>query len=362
MFHGCFIGKRKHFQDGIVKSRIIKHWYDVLWRTNIYWMSHFGHMRHLRNSWGWNSVRNEERHLQNRKKCSFRTELKWNVSSGVPFFTFWTQPAHPEAKERMRCSNSCDSSLMKSCNLRGAVTGWSFPSTLDWRPMDLPQHQHRCRHHHGILLLLLFFFFFFSSCLFLLLFFLFLLMGLSPFSAQLHFLFLLSFTLLFCLNVKAQLVPGPPLLVLPSGYVNSLLLKITIEIVDFPMKNGGSFHSYVAVYQRVSPKNQRLRNWVSDKLPMRRPPDSIHRLRSASRSPVLCWSPLLFWIPVIGVLWCFFMDVYERCFNEGSLEVKLPTMTDGKAEVGQVREKKGRRKKIREEKESEERRCRCAKR
>ena len=148
---------------------------------------------------------------------------------------------------------------------------------------------------------------------------------------------------------------------LPSGYVNSLLLKITIEIVDFPMKNGGSFHSYVAVYQRVSPKNQRLRNWVSDKLPMRRPPDSIHRLRSASRSPVLCWSPLLFWIPVIGVLWCFFMDVYERCFNEGSLEVKLPTMTDGKAEVGQVREKKGR-KKIREEKESEERRCRCAKR
>jgi len=56
------------------------------------------------------------------------------------------------------------------------------------------------------------------------------------------------------------------------------------------------------------------------------------------------------------------MDVYERCFNEGSLEVKLPTMTDGKAEVGQVREEKGRRKKIREEKESEERRCRCAKR
>ena len=32
---------------------------------------------------------------------------------------------------------------------------------------------------------------------------------------------------------------------LPSGYVNSLLLKMAIEIVDFPMKNGGSFHSYV---------------------------------------------------------------------------------------------------------------------
>ena len=45
------------------------------------------------------------------------------------------------------------------------------------------------------------------------------------------------------------------------------------------------------------------------------------------------------------------------------LEVKLPTIrTDGKAEVGRVREEKGRRKKIREEKESEESRCRCAKR
>jgi hypothetical protein len=47
----------------------------------------------------------------------------------------------------------------------------------------------------------------------------------------------------------------------------------------------------------------------------------------------------------------------------GSLEVKLPTIwTDGKAEVGRVREEKRRRKKIREEIESEERRCRCAKR
>jgi len=48
---------------------------------------------------------------------------------------------------------------------------------------------------------------------------------------------------------------------------------------------------------------------------------------------------------------------------DGSLEVKLPTTwTDGKAEVGRVREEKRRRKKIREEKESEERRCRCANR
>jgi len=48
---------------------------------------------------------------------------------------------------------------------------------------------------------------------------------------------------------------------------------------------------------------------------------------------------------------------------EGSLEVKLRTVwTDGKAEVGRVREEKRRREKIREEKESEERRCRCAQR
>jgi hypothetical protein len=30
-------------------------------------------------------------------------------------------------------------------------------------------------------------------------------------------------------------------------------LKMTIEIVDFPIKNGGSFHSYVSHYQRVPP-------------------------------------------------------------------------------------------------------------
>jgi len=50
---------------------------------------------------------------------------------------------------------------------------------------------------------------------------------------------------------------------------------------------------------------------------------------------------------------------------EGSLEVKLPTIwTDEKQrwEESQRREEKSRREKIREEKESEERRCRCAKR
>ena len=31
----------------------------------------------------------------------------------------------------------------------------------------------------------------------------------------------------------------------PSGYVNSLLLKMAIEIVDFPSYNMVIFHSYV---------------------------------------------------------------------------------------------------------------------
>jgi len=48
-----------------------------------------------------------------------------------------------------------------------------------------------------------------------------------------------------------------------------------------------------------------------------------------------------------------FVDQHPFTKTEGSLEVKLPTIwTYGKAEMGRVRE----------EKESEERRCRCAKR
>ena len=35
------------------------------------------------------------------------------------------------------------------------------------------------------------------------------------------------------------------------GYVNSLLLKIATEIVDFPIKNGGSFHSYVSLAEGI---------------------------------------------------------------------------------------------------------------
>ena len=140
-------------------------------------------------------------------------ELNWNetclrASHVYPFFTFWTQPAHPEAKERMRCSNSCDSSLMKSCNLRGAPAEVSHTRLKSNGLAEL--HQHRCCHHHGILLLHViasycFYLFYFSSCL--LLFFLslpspffpvFAYGFVSPFSAQLHFLFLLFFTLLFC--------------------------------------------------------------------------------------------------------------------------------------------------------------------
>jgi hypothetical protein len=29
-------------------------------------------------------------------------------------------------------------------------------------------------------------------------------------------------------------------------------MKMAIKIVDLPIKNGGSFHNYVAVYQRVT--------------------------------------------------------------------------------------------------------------
>jgi hypothetical protein len=38
--------------------------------------------------------------------------------------------------------------------------------------------------------------------------------------------------------------------VLPSGK-HTYLLKMAIEIVDLPIKNGGSFHSFVNVYQSV---------------------------------------------------------------------------------------------------------------
>ena len=61
----------------------------------------------------------------------------------------------------------------------------------------------------------------------------------------------------------------------------------------------------------------------------------------------------------------WYLDVSSQknsWFNRRKLEVKLPTIwTDEKAEVGRGREEKRRRDKIREKKESEERRCRCGK-
>jgi hypothetical protein len=43
---------------------------------------------------------------------------------------------------------------------------------------------------------------------------------------------------------------------------------MTIEIVDFPIKNGGSFHSYVNVYQRV---NLSSKDWNFTINPMESP-------------------------------------------------------------------------------------------
>ena len=65
----------------------------------------------------------------------------------------------------------------------------------------------------------------------------------------------------------------------------------------------------------------------------------------------------------MGISWTNAQNLVKQCQKliEGSLEVKLPTIwIDGRAEVGRARGEK-RRREIREEKESEERRCRCAK-
>jgi paraquat-inducible protein B len=57
------------------------------------------------------------------------------------------------------------------------------------------------------------------------------------------------------------------------------------------------------------------------------------------------------------------LQLQANYYSKEVLEVKPPTIwTEGKAEVGRVREEKRRRKKIREEKESEEKRCKFRKR
>ena len=38
--------------------------------------------------------------------------------------------------------------------------------------------------------------------------------------------------------------------VIPSGYVKIAIENDHIEIVDFPIKHGGSFHRFLYVYQR----------------------------------------------------------------------------------------------------------------
>ena len=48
-----------------------------------------------------------------------------------------------------------------------------------------------------------------------------------------------------------------------TGELTEKPLNMAIETVDFPMKNGGSFHSYGDVYQRVVRENQDL-NYSQD--------------------------------------------------------------------------------------------------
>jgi len=62
-------------------------------------------------------------------------------------------------------------------------------------------------------------------------------------------------------------------------------------------------------------------------------------------------------------LQCLIVDAIGHIIEE-NLEVKFPTIwIDGMAEVGRVREEKGRINKVREEKESEEgKNCKCEKR
>ena len=57
-------------------------------------------------------------------------------------------------------------------------------------------------------------------------------------------------------------------------------------------------------------------------------------------------------ITFITILFYYYIDIRYTDIIKGSLEVKLPTIwTDGKAEVGRVREEKPRSEKSREEKE-----------
>ena len=79
---------------------------------------------------------------------------------------------------------------------------------------------------------------------------------------------------------------------LPSGYVKIAIEAMAIEIVDFPTKNGGSFHSYVAVYQRVNLHFPMVFLWFSYGFPEGK---LIHWCRHGSslgfRSILFIWEP-----------------------------------------------------------------------
>jgi len=58
---------------------------------------------------------------------------------------------------------------------------------------------------------------------------------------------------------------------LPSGYVNRKLLKMAIEIVDFPMKNGdpmeGVVHCPFSEHMKVRPSGDVCLSWNLDAIP-----------------------------------------------------------------------------------------------
>ena len=58
-------------------------------------------------------------------------------------------------------------------------------------------------------------------------------------------------------HTKSWSYPG----VVPSGYVK-IAIEHTPIIVSFPIKHGGSFHSYMLVYRRVPPKSSK--SWMYD--------------------------------------------------------------------------------------------------
>ena len=94
---------------------------------------------------------------------------------------------------------------------------------------------------------------------------------------------------------------------------------------------------------------------------------SVNRKTSWDRVGIWICSSLVTWskttIREVSRLTQQIFGYVDVCMIEGSLEVKLPTIwRDGKAEVRRVREERPRSEKIREEKEWEERRRRCAKR